>query len=112
MEPSRGEVWLLSLDPARGREQGGTRPGLVISTDSFNHGPADLVFLLPITSKCKGIPFHVAVEPPEGGLTATSFVKCEDVRAVSKLRLQRRLGRVSPHTLAQILDRLAILFEM
>lgn len=112
MEPSRGEVWLLSLDPSKGREQGGTRPGLVISTDSFNHGPADLVVLLPITSKRKGIPFHVAVTAPEGGLSIASFVKCEDVRSVSKQRLQRRLGRVSPATLAQVLDRLAILFEM
>ena len=56
MECSRGDVWLIHLDPTKGREQKGTRPGLIVSVDEMNHGPADLVVVLPITSKEKGIP--------------------------------------------------------
>lgn len=78
-EPSRGEVWLVDLNPSRGQEQAGVRSGLVVSVDLFNHGPAELVVLLPLTSIAKGIPFHVEVNPPEGGMKVKSFIKCEDV---------------------------------
>lgn len=60
-EPSRGEVWLVDLNPVRGHEQTGRRPSLVISVDGFNYGPAGLVVIIPITTKAKGIPFHVIV---------------------------------------------------
>ena len=66
--PSRGELWLVDLNPVRGREQAGRRPALVVSVDGFNHGPADLVVVLSIASRDKGIPWHVALEPPEGGV--------------------------------------------
>jgi mRNA interferase MazF len=110
--PSRGEVWSVNLDPTRGHEQSGTRPALVISVNEFNHGPAGLVVVLPITTREKGIPFHVRVEPPESGLKATSFIKCEDIRSVSKERLARPFGRVLPRTMAEVDFRLRILLDL
>ena len=109
---SRGEIWLVGLDPTKGREQAGMRPALIISVDIFNHGAAELVVVAPITSKAKGIPLHVEVTPPEGGLTLTSFVKCEDVRSISTSRLVRRLGIVSPQTIDLVEDRLKILLGL
>jgi len=109
---SRGEIWLVGLDPIKGREQAGMRPALVISVDQFNHGAAELVVVIPITSKAKGIPLHVEVTPPEGGLTITSFAKCEDVRSISTTRLVRRLGIVSPQTIDLVEDRLRILLGL
>jgi mRNA interferase MazF len=85
---------------------------LVISVDPFNHGPAGLVVLLPLTSVAKGIPFHVQIQPPEGGLKVKSFVKCEDIRSISKERLARRWGTVSQSTLAAVEDRLRILLGL
>ena len=111
-EPSRGEVWLVDLNPARGHEQAGIRPGLVVSVDPFNHGPAGLVVLLPLTGVAKGIPLHVEVNPPEGGVKAKSFIKCEDVCSVAKERLARRWGKVSGSTLAAVEDRLRILLGL
>lgn len=111
-EPCRGEIWFVDLDPIKGREQAGKRPALVVSVDLFNHGPAGLVVILPITTKAKGVPFHVAVNPPEGGLRERSFVKCEDVRSVAKERLVRRLGMVSAQTLVGVEDRLRILMGL
>ena len=90
----------------------GTRPGLVLSVDLFNHGPAGLVVMLPISTVAKGIPFHVELNPPEGGLKQKSFVKCEDVRSVAKERLLRRLGSVSPRAMAAVEDRLRILLNL
>ena len=110
--PLRGEVWLVDLDPARGHEQAGMRPGLVVSVDLFNRGPAELVVVVPLTTRAKGIPWHVPVEPPEGGLEQKSFIKCEDVRSVAKERLTRRLGMVSAETLVAVEDRLRILLGL
>jgi mRNA interferase MazF len=109
---ARGEIWLVDLNPIRGREQAGKRPCLVISVDAFNQSPADLVIAVPITSKEKRIPFHVQVTPPEAGLTMVSFIKCEDVRSISIDRLERRYGSVSNETLTAVEDRLRILMGL
>ena len=110
--PSRGEIWTVNLNPVRGHEQAGFRPGLVISVDTFNYGPAGLVVIIPITTKEKGIPFHVAINPPEAGVSKKSFIKCEDIRSVSTERLSKCLGKVSLETLRAIEDRLKILLDL
>ncbi|MGK7924030.1 MAG: type II toxin-antitoxin system PemK/MazF family toxin [Spirulina sp.] len=71
-----------NLNPVKGREQAGNRPCLIISVDLFNQGASGLVIVLPLTSKEKGIPFHVEVLPPEGGLKMKSFIKTEDIRSI------------------------------
>ena len=110
--PSRGEVWEVDLSPTRGHEQAGRRPALVVSTDRFNHGPAGLVVVLPMTARGKGIPLHVAVDPPEGGVQEASFVKPEDIRSVAAERLGARWGAVSPRTLAEVERRLRVLLDL
>jgi len=111
-DASRGDVWIADLDPTRGHEQAGRRPAVVVSVDLFNHGPAGLVIIVPLTSRDRRIPTRVEVNPPEGGLTRASFAKCEDIRSVSTERLCRRVGRVTTETLAEIEDRLCILLGL
>jgi len=89
--PARGDIWTIDLDPTRGHEQAGRRPALVVSVDFFNQGPADLVVVLPITSKAKGIPLHVSIAPSEGGVRVPSYVKCEDIRSLCRQRLAKLL---------------------
>jgi mRNA interferase MazF len=95
-KPCRGELWMADLEPITGHEQGGKRPCLVFSDDVFNHGPAELVVVLPITSKDRGIPLRVPLNPPEGGLKAASFVMPEMIRSISVGRLARRMGMIGP----------------
>ena len=109
---SRGDVWLVDLNPTRGHEQAGTRPALVVSADEFNHGPAGLVIAVPMTTRERGIPLHVSVDPPEGGLDRRSFIMCEAVRSVSEQRLVRRFGVVSRETLSLVADRLRIVLDL
>jgi mRNA interferase MazF len=99
---ARAEVWMTDFGGGRGHEQAGFRPSLVISHDVFNQGAADLVVVIPITSKAKGVRTHVEIKPPEGGLTMVSFAKCEDIRSISKDRLQRRMGTVTAATMAKV----------
>jgi mRNA interferase MazF len=111
-EPARGEVWDLSFNPTVGHEQAGARPALIISVDIFNEGPADLVVAIPITRSDRKVRWHVAVSSPEGGLISDSFLQCENVRSVSKLRLKRLRGRVSGETMQRVEDRLRILLGL
>ena len=110
---SRGEIWAANLNPTRGHEQAGRRPVLIISTDTFNHGPADLVFVLPLTRTNRHIPLHVPVDPPEGGLKGRSYILCDAGRSISKERLGKSAwGSVSAQTMSQVEYRLRTLLEL
>ncbi len=98
-DPRRGEVWLADLGATRGHEQAGQRPVLVLSVDTFNSGPADLVIVLPLTSTVRSIPAHIPVTPPEGGLRKPSAILCDAVRSVTKNCMLSRWGTVSATTL-------------
>ena len=75
---------------------------LIVSAGDLNAGPAELVIALPITSTHRAVPWHAPVDPPEGGLRVPSFIKCEDIRSISKQRLGRRRGVVSNDTMAHV----------
>jgi mRNA interferase MazF len=110
--PARGEVWLADLSPTRGPEQVGRRPVLVVSENLFNQGPAGLVIVLPMTSTVRGVPSHVPVSPPEGGVRKLTAILCEAVRSVSVDRLVVRWGAVGPRTMSAVEDRLRILLHL
>lgn len=95
------------LDPVRGNEQSGRRPLLVISDDLFNSGTANLVVIIPFTTRSRGISTHVEVKAPEGGLRQTSYARCEDVRSIAKIRLISKMGQVTDDTMVAARYRIA-----
>ena len=113
LRPHRGEIWLADLSPTRGHEHAGACPVLIISTNIFNHGLADLVFVLPLTRTDRRIPIHVPIDPPEGGIAARSYIVCDALRTIAKDCLgPRAWGRVSAVTLRKVVDNLRILTEL
>jgi mRNA interferase MazF len=84
----------------------------VVSEDVFNRGPAGLTIVLPMTSSVRGIPSHVPVGPPEGGVKNPSAILCEAIRSVSVERLVVRWGTVDRTTMAAVEDRLRILLRL
>lgn len=110
--PTRGEIWMADLNPVIGREQADVRPVVILSVAAFNQSGAELVIVLPLTSKDKGYPQHIAVSPPEGGLSVRSFIKCEDVRSISKEQLRELRGSVSLLTLQMVEDRVRLLIGL
>ncbi len=97
MKVNRGEIWLVDLNPVIGHEQSGIRPSLIISDNLYNHSLAGMVIVLPITSKNKGIASHIMVD--YDFLQFVSYIKTEDIRAVSIQRLSKKLGQVDSNVL-------------
>jgi mRNA interferase MazF len=108
----RGEVWLADLEPTRGREQSGQRPVLIVSPDPINQGPGDLVVAVPFTTRRRGIPSHVEIRPPDGGLREVSFAMCEQVRSLAVDRLgPQPFGSVPAGVLRSVEERLRFLLD-
>ena len=92
--PKRGEVWLVNWNPARGSEQAGKRPALVIQNDIGNE-KAPTTIVAAISSSVRLYPMNVAINPPEGGIDRPSLIKTSQILTVAKERLEKRLGRLS-----------------
>lgn len=84
--PAQCDVWLARLDPIAGREQAGTRPVVVISGDAFNAAGWRLCHCVSLSTRDRGSPLHVRIDPPEGGVHATSFALVDQVRALDRSR--------------------------
>jgi mRNA interferase MazF len=98
----RGEIWIMSFDPAVGSEIKKTLPALIVQNDIGNeHSP--LTIVLPLTSNPKrGNLINIVIHSPEGGLEVDSVVLTNQIRAIDKQRLIKKLGKLKPETLDQV----------
>ena len=99
----RGDIVWADLDPARGHEQAGRRPVLVISHDVFN-ARSGTVIALALTSQEQAAGFPLTLELKDPGLPKRSWVKISQVRTLSAARLGETLGRASPEELALVVE--------
>jgi len=99
--PKRGEIWLVNWNSARGSEQAGRRPALVIQNDIGNE-KAPTTIIAAISSSVKAYPMNVRINPPEGGLDHPSIIKTSQILTISKERLETRLGRISEDSLDEV----------
>lgn len=99
----RGEIWLADLNPVRGSEQAGVRPVLIFQNNTINRFTTT-VLAIPFTTNLRraSLPSCVRISKDEGGLTNDSVALCHQLRALDKIRLQRKLGTVRQDTLSTI----------
>lgn len=96
--PSQRDIWVVQLDPVAGHEQAGRRPVVVISREAFNAAGWGLCVCVPLTTRHRGTPLHVQIDPPEGGLRVTSHALVDQARSLDRSRLVERWGRVDVAT--------------
>jgi len=101
----RGDIFLVSLDPARGGEIQKTRPCVVVSPDELNSYLRTFI-VAPLTTGGHPYPFRVSCRF-EG---RSGYVVIDQIRTVDRERLVRRLGKLSPSTLGRILSILQEMF--
>jgi mRNA interferase MazF len=99
--PRRGEVWLINWNPARGSEQAGKRPALVIQNDIGNE-KAPTTIVAAITSSVRRYPMNVEINPPEGGLDRPSVIKTSQILTVAKAKLEKRLSKLSKDRMDEV----------
>ena len=102
--PLRDEIWLVSLDPTQGSEMRKTRPCLVISPDEMNRH-LRTVLIAPMTTVKRPYPTRISLtfHAKDGQ------VALDQIRAVDRQRLVRKLGKLSSAT-AQAVS--SVLVEM
>jgi mRNA interferase MazF len=88
--PRRDEVWLIRLDPSLGAEIKKTRPCVVVSPDEMNE-PLRTVLVAPMTTTLRDHPTRVTLT----FRGKTGQIALDQLRAVDRDRLIRRLGMVS-----------------
>ena len=103
--PHRGEVYLVALDPTRGREIRKTRPCAVVSPDELNRH-MQTVLVAPLTTGGQQYPFRIACRFQR----QDGYVVLDQLRVVDVSRLVRRLGRLSDTTLTTVLLTLQEMF--
>jgi mRNA interferase MazF len=102
---SRGDIWLVSLDPTVGSEIRKSRPCVVVSPPEM-HDYLRTVIVAPMTTKSRPAPFRVPLS--HGG--KKGLILLDQIRAVDKVRLARKMGSVSARTLGITLDTLQEVF--
>src|SRR5258706_10520967 len=100
----RGDVYLVSLDPATGHEQQGKRPVLVISPGKFNR-LTGVPVVLPITGRGSiARTAGFAVSLTGAGTQTTGVVRCDQPRALDlRARAARKLETVPDYIVDEVL---------
>ncbi len=102
---TRGEVHLVRLDPTRGSEIRKTRPCLVMSPDELNEH-LRTVIVAPMTTGGQAYPWRIPCRFQQ----RSGFVALDQLRTVDSERIVKRLGRLMPATLAQVLEAVQEMF--
>jgi mRNA interferase MazF len=91
------EVFLISLDPTIGHEIKKARPCVIISPDEMNKYISTII-IAPMTSRSHSYPTRIPVKfkGKEG------WVVLDQIRAVDKRRLIKKLGRIDQETISTI----------
>jgi mRNA interferase MazF len=90
------------LNPARGHEQAGTRPVLILSHDVFNER-SGTVIAVAMTSQEPRAGFPLTWESKAPGLAKRSWIKISQVRTLSVERIGRKLAHVSEEELERVI---------
>ena len=98
----RGDIVVANLDPTVGVEIKKTRPVIVLSNDSINQY-SQLVVVVPLTKNTAHLsPSHTLIPKGVARLAFPSKAVTEQIKAVDKKRLVKRLGSLTPALLTEV----------
>lgn len=110
--PKRGDIWIADLIPGRGREFAKKRPVIIISANEINK-ISPLVIIIPISSNIPSIigPERVLIEK-EPPFQKASIALPNQVRAIDKSRISKKIGTLSKDKLSEIEEALKIVLGL
>ena len=99
----RGEIYLVNFDPALGSEIRKIRPALIIQNDIDNqYSPIVIVAAITSSFEQKLYPTEVCISARDSGLDRDSVAQLNQIRAIDKQRLKRRVGVLDGMTMSQV----------
>ncbi len=101
----RFDVWLVDLNPTKAREINKTRPCVVVSPNEMS--ALSTVLMAPMTTK--GFEFPCRIKCRFKG--KSGLVLLDQIRAIDKSRLVKRLGTISAKTQVELCACLQEMFE-
>jgi mRNA interferase MazF len=99
----RGEIRWADLNPARGHEQAGLRPVMILSHDIFNER-SGTVIVMAITSQSQKSGFPLTLQLKTGNLPKQSWVKISQIRTMSVERIGKVIGKASQEELEHVIE--------
>jgi len=99
----RGEIRWADLNPARGHEQAGLRPVVILSHDIFNER-SGTVIVAAITSQAQKSGFPLTLPLKTGSLPRQLWVKISQTRTMSIDRIGKVIGNVSNEEIAKVIE--------
>ena len=102
-KPKRGEIYWVNFNPARGTEQAGRRPALIVQNDRGNQSsPYTVVVSISSAELPKVYPFTVALAKDEGNLPRNGHVNCAQLLTLDQNRLEEQIGALSYETMKKV----------
>lgn len=102
--PQRFDIWLVCLDPTLGKEIKKTRPCVVISPNEIS--ALSTVIVAPMTSKGFSFPVRVKCKFQD----KNGLILLDQIRAVDKQRLVKKMGVIDKRTARKVSDLLVEMF--
>ncbi len=96
-------IFWANLNPTKGSEQAAIRPVLVISLEEVNEA-LPIVTIISVTSLKPGreiYPIEVLLPAKDTGLSKDSIAMAHQIRAISKERLNEKIGEIKSENIKQ-----------
>lgn len=95
----RGEIWLVNLDPTMGHEIKKQRPAVIVQNDIGNkYSPITIVAPITFQGTDKIYPIEILLTIKNSGLKKESKALFNQIRAVDKKRLIKKIGKIAEET--------------
>lgn len=111
----RGDVYWAQLDPVEGSEQGGRRPVVIVSREAINVNLPNVI-VLPMSSSparlAKPYPSQLIIRSRELGLAGDGVVMGEQIRTISKQRLERFISHLPESVMKKIDELLKVVLAL
>jgi len=98
----RGDIYWVDWNPARGSEQSGLRPALVIQNDIGNKFSPTTIIAALTTAIENQYPFLVKVTAKESGLPKDSTINLAVILTIDKTRLTIKCGTLSDDKISRV----------
>jgi mRNA interferase MazF len=101
-EIRRADIYWVDWNPARGSEQSGKRPALVIQNDSGNQYSSTVIVASITTAINRPYPFLVHLTPAQSGLERDSSIDLAMILTIDKARLGQKCGALTPSLMLEV----------